>query len=230
MESMFSTLLQLPLFQGLSQEDFTNILGKVKFHFTKYNKGEVVVKSKEECNKLIYLLKGQMTVTTSSENECLVFIEQLESPYLIEPYSLFGMETQYRSTYIAHSDINVLSIDKSFVTKELFKYEIFRLNYMNNICNRVQMLQTRLLVPTPNLVKNKITHFIFMHTERLEGEKILKIKMEDLARNLDDTRLNVSKALNEFQDQNLIVLRRKEIIVPDAYALYEWQRNIDNLL
>ncbi len=40
---MFSTLLQLPLFQGLSQEDFTNILGKVKLHFSKHNAGETII-------------------------------------------------------------------------------------------------------------------------------------------------------------------------------------------
>ncbi len=33
MNTMFDTLLQLPLFQGLAQEDFTNILGKVKLSF-----------------------------------------------------------------------------------------------------------------------------------------------------------------------------------------------------
>ena len=36
METMFDTLLQLPLFQGLCHEDFTNILEKVKLHFTKH--------------------------------------------------------------------------------------------------------------------------------------------------------------------------------------------------
>ncbi len=36
METMYDTLLQLPLFQGLAHEDFTNILGKVKLHFTKH--------------------------------------------------------------------------------------------------------------------------------------------------------------------------------------------------
>ena len=37
--------------------------------------------------------------------------------------------------------------------------------------------------------------------------------MDDLARYLDDTRLNTSKALNELQDKGLIELRRKEIPV-----------------
>ena len=44
METMFDTLLQLPLFQGLAQEDFTRILEKVKLHFTKYKPGELLLK------------------------------------------------------------------------------------------------------------------------------------------------------------------------------------------
>ena len=38
METMFDTLLQLPLFQGLAQEDFTCILEKVKLHFRNINR------------------------------------------------------------------------------------------------------------------------------------------------------------------------------------------------
>ena len=53
----------------------------------------------------------------------------------------------------------------------------------------------------------------------LQGEKIFKVKMDDLARYLDDTRLNTSKALNELQDKGLIELRRKEILIPDAQKL-----------
>lgn len=44
METMFDTLLQLPLFQGLAQEDFTRILEKVKLYFTKYKPGELLLK------------------------------------------------------------------------------------------------------------------------------------------------------------------------------------------
>lgn len=52
MNTMFDTLLQLPLFQGLAQEDFTNILGKVKLSFTKHKAGEVIVKAGDTCSKL----------------------------------------------------------------------------------------------------------------------------------------------------------------------------------
>ena len=58
-----------------------------------------------------------------------------------------------------------------------------------------------------------------LHCEKTQGEKIFKVKMDDLARYLDDTRLNTSKALNELQDKGLIELRRKEILIPDAQKL-----------
>lgn len=45
------------------------------------------------------------------------------------------------------------------------------------------------------------------------------MKMDDLARCLDDTRLNISKTLNELQDSGLIELHRKEILIPDAQKL-----------
>ena len=39
---MYDTLLLLPLFQGISERDFTKILEKVKFHFEKYAAGQYI--------------------------------------------------------------------------------------------------------------------------------------------------------------------------------------------
>lgn len=216
---MFSTLLQLPLFQGLNQEDFTNILGKVKLHFSRHKEGEIIAKEGTRCNELTFLLQGELTSTTISEDKDYTLIEKFQGPYLIEPYSLFGMDTQYRSTYIVCKNSSTVSIDKSFIMKELFRYEIFRINFSNNICNRVQMFNKRIWSNAPNSVSDKIVQFILLHSERPDGEKILRIKMEDLARYIDDTRLNVSKTLNDLQEQGLVQLNRKEIFIPDAGKL-----------
>ena len=44
METMFDTLLQLPLFQGLCHEDFTSILDKVKLHFINIKREKLSLK------------------------------------------------------------------------------------------------------------------------------------------------------------------------------------------
>ena len=165
METMFDTLLQLPLFQGLCHEDFTSILDKVKLHFIKHKAGD------------------------------------------------------YASSYVAHTEVHTVCISKAFVLSDLFKYDIFRLNYMNIVSNRAQNLYSRLWdEPTLDL-KSKIIRFFLSHCEKPQGEKTFKVKMDDLARCLDDTRLNISKTLNELQDNGLIELHRKEILIPDAQKL-----------
>ena len=210
MNTMFDTLLQLPLFQGLAQEDFTNILGKVKLSFTKHKAGEVIVKAGDTCSQLIFVLKGEISSCTSSANTSYSSTEYFQAPYVIEPQSLFGMSTSYVSAYTAQTETHTVSISKAFVMSELFKYDIFRLNYMNIISNRAQSLNSRLWAES---------NFILTHIERPSGRKILKIKMEELAQVVNDTRMGVSRALNSMQEKGLLELHRGEMMIPDAEKL-----------
>ena len=85
METMFDTLLQLPLFQGLCHEDFTSILDKVKLHFIKHKAGETIIKSGNPCTQLCFLLKGELSIVTNAKDNIYTVIEKTEAPYLIEP-------------------------------------------------------------------------------------------------------------------------------------------------
>lgn len=216
---MFDTLLQLPLFQGLAQEDFTNILGKVKLNFTKHKAGEVIVKANEVCNKLIFVLKGEILSSTTSADASYSFSEYFQAPFLIEPQSLFGMNTSYVATYTTQTEANTVSINKAFVMNELFKYDIFRLNYMNIVSNRAQNLNNRIWIKSADGLEKQIGNFILTHIDRPIGRKILKIKMEELAQIVNDTRMGVSKALNSMQEKGVIELHRGEILIPDAEKL-----------
>ncbi|WP_291530612.1 Crp/Fnr family transcriptional regulator [Bacteroides sp. UBA939] len=219
METMYNNLLQLPLFQGLVQEDLTCILGKVKLHFTKHKAGDILVKKGTPCEWLIFILNGAITSTTTSADNTYTFMEFSRAPYVIEPQSLFGMNTSYVSTYLAHTEVRTLTISKTFVMNELFKYEIFRLNYMNIVSNRAQTCYSRLWAATPEKLEARIAKFILSHSERPSGGKILKIKMERLAFVINDTRLSVSKALNGMQQSGLLELHRGEIVIPEVEKL-----------
>lgn len=112
-----------------------------------------------------------------------------------------------------------MSISKAFVMSELFKYDIFRLNYMNIISNRAQSLNSRLWAESTDNLEKRIGNFILTHIERPSGRKILKIKMEELAQVVNDTRMGVSRALNSMQEKGLLELHRGEMMIPDAEKL-----------
>ena len=76
--TMYDTLLQLPLFQGLCKNDFTSILGKVKLHFRKYNADEIIVEQGEPCTELIFLLNGEISSQIVDEQSHTLYTKHLE--------------------------------------------------------------------------------------------------------------------------------------------------------
>ena len=49
------------------------------------------------------------------------------------------------------------------------------------------------------------------------GDKTFRIKMTRLAEEMGDSRLDVSRALNNMQQRGLIILHRGKIIIPDPH-------------
>ena len=219
--SMYDNLLQLPLFQGLCKDDFTTIIEKVKFHFLNYKENDIIRNQGDTCNQLVFLLSGEITQKVANEEEGYTLSETLHAPHIIEPYSLFGMDTRYTATYLAKTDATLLTIDKAYVYTELNNYEIFRLNYLNILSNRIQVSHKKLWSNHLSSLNEKFVYFLLDRCLKPQGDKVLNITMEDLARIVNETRINVSRMLNDMHQQGLIQLKRKEIYIPAIEKLTE---------
>ena len=202
--TMYDALLQLPLFQGLGKNDLTCILDKVKIHFSKHKSGDIILKKGEICNKLVFLLNGTIQAESSDKENVFSLYETIQAPFLIEPYSLFGWSTEYVATYSTVTVCDLMTIEKSYLLSELNNYEIIRLNYMNILSNRAQMLNERLWMRMSENIDTRIIDFILVHSIISGGEKVLKIKMDDLAKLLDSTRIRISKALNDMRNKKMM--------------------------
>ena len=220
---MYDTLLELPLLQGLGRADLTNILEKVKFHFDKYAPGSPIVKQDDKCDKLIFILKGRIRSELNDQENRYVLDEFFDAPHVLEPYSLFGMTTNYSVSYYADADVSSVTIKKDYILTELSKYSIFQLNYLNILSNRAQSLLQKLRKVHAGDTREKIINFLLLRCLNPSGEKYLHIRMEDFAILIDDTRLNVSRALNNLQDRGLITLSRGEIHIHDLEKLSKYR-------
>ena len=219
--TMYDNLLQLPLFQGMCKDDFTTILERVKFHFITYKPNETIIRQGTSCKQLFFLLNGSILAQTADKEHNYSLSEVLKAPYIIEPYSLFGMDTCYQATYQAYEEAKLLSIDKRFIYDELNNYEIFRLNYLNILSNRCQTASHKLWNGHIGTLENKFVSFLLNRCQIAEGEKYLQITMEDLSNLINETRINVSRMLNDLQQKGLVQLKRKEIYIPALDKLTE---------
>lgn len=220
---MFDTLLELPLFQGLGKSDLTQIMETVQLDVVNYEPGKYIVKQESPCNRLVFLLKGTLTQHTLSDDHSYAFQERVPAPSVLQPEVLYGVHPRYTHSYITQSETQIITVPKAAINQVFMNYEVFRLNFINLLSTLVFRGQRLLWANTANSIEQRIIHFIRRHAQYPAGEKILNITMESLANQLNETRINISKALNRMEQRNLVLLRRKEIIVPALEKLLNQQ-------
>ena len=219
---MYENLLRLPYFQGMSKDDMTSILDKVTFEFVKHNDGEIICSKDTPCDNFHILINGEMSIVAYDEDNSYKISEEVAAPYAIEPYSMFGYNTGYKREYISHKNCTTLKIDKKYFFSELCKHNIFTINFLNQISYKAQKLESTVWKQTSSSIAARIYRFILLRCDRPNGRKTISIKMERLAAILCETRLSISKTLNELQDAGLVELHRKEIVVHSLSKLHDY--------
>lgn len=212
--SIYDTILGLPLFRGLSRDDFEQIIGKVRFDFRTLQPDEPIAGEGTACNRFIFLLNGTAVSSMEAASGKIVFLEEICAPHLFEPYSLFGAHPEYCRTYRALSGCGILAIDKQYLYSELHRYNICRMNLLNMLSGRIQTMDRRLSNMHAMPLEERITDLLFRLSDIPSGRKEIRIKMNDLAGLTVATRLNVSKVLNRMESGGMIELKRGGFTVP----------------
>ncbi len=223
-QSMFEKLQCLPLLIGLSVNDLMDIVEKVKFEFNKYPEDFTIVSQGDKCDKLIYILSGELCVSKIDGNQSIYLYEYFNRPsYVIEPQNMWGMRQKYDRSYTFMSEGSTCVIEKKQVNYLMSKYDIIKTNFLNMICNKLQSSTNALTQQMPSNTEEKIIHFLKSNKVGFYGWTEIKAKMQQLANHITDTRLNVSKVLNKWQSKGMIEIRRGGIVIYDDMKLIDKQ-------
>lgn len=218
---MYNTLLGLPLFQGMSRAELSEVIERAKFHFLKVEDKNPIFTQGEPCSQLVFLLSGELEAETTAPCGTFSLVELHNTPMIIEPHSLFGRCPCYKATYRAHHTASLLTIDKQYFYSVLDSYEVFRINFFNQLSYKAEQLHERTWSISPQQIEGRLAYLIRNLCTTLQGTKILRVRMEDLARLLDVTRLNVSAVLNKWHAEGLMEMRRKEFVFYHIERLFQ---------
>lgn len=208
---IYDSLLSLPLFLGMSRCDLQEAAGKTKFDFKKFSEGKLIVAEGEPCKHIYFLLDGDICVTTEADDHGYRIEEDITAPEIFQPECIFGLSQRFTHTYTAKKDCSTMCIDKQDVLKLADNQEIFRLNLLNFISAHTQKHNRRILRVPPKSLQERIVRFLESRCIRPAGEKTFYIKMTRIAEELNDSRLDISRALNKLQDKGLLTLQRGRI-------------------
>lgn len=212
--NIYDNLLSLPLFLGMSRSEIQQAAGQAKFDFKKMEEGTTIVSKGELCTHLYFLLMGDIIVSTEAEDAGYQIEEDITAPEIFQPERIFGLRQQFTHTYIAQKNCNILCIDKKDVLKLSDRLDIFRINLLNLISTQSQKMYHCNLKEPPKNLEERIIRFIQARCIRPTGAKMFYIKMTRIAQELNDSRLNISKALNHLEAEGFIELHRGRIHIP----------------
>ena len=216
---IYDRLLQFPLFQGMSRDDLEIVAGHTRFGFQKVTAGRQIIHAGDPCTHLYFLINGTLKVETFSDDSRYSVTEQMSSPYILQQESIFGYYQRYTHNFYALTDANFLTLDKEEVVRLSEDFLVFRLNLMNHLATQTQKLIQMQWRRSPLSLRERIVRFFFQHTLYPAGPKTFHILMERLAEEVNDSRLNVSRALNRMQESGVIELHRGRIEIPQLERL-----------
>ena len=133
---------------------------------------------------------------------------------MIQPERIFGMTQKYTSSFKALDNCNFITISKEEVLLLLETQLVFRLNMLNMLAADTHRIRHRAWQSAPKTLRERIVRFFFSRCVYPAGAKSFHILMKQLGNELNDSRLDISKALNEMEKDGLINLHRGRIEIP----------------
>ncbi len=213
---MYETLNALPLFVGMNAEDLVAIIHHENITVDALESGEVFVQQGDSCAKLTILMRGSMTVKTTTADGAMSCEEAIAAPMLLEPDILYGIQRSWSSTITAIEDSYLLLVDKNSVTRLMARSEIFRLNYLNALSSlsarcRQRQWAAPMMNPQRRLLQFLVTHTMFHQ----RGSKHFTAPMRYLGDCLGMSRKLVGQLLAELSEEGIISYGRSSITIPD---------------
>lgn len=203
-----------PLFTGMSVDELQRVVGKTKIDFIKVEPGHVVVRQGDKCGQLLMLIGGSLACHASTDDSRYAVSETMWAPVVLQLDGMFGLFQQFTHTFTAQTAASLISIDKKEILRLVSTSIVFRLNLINTLSTALQRKQYDDWRQKPADLAGRIALFMRRRCLTPSGPKTFHIKMETLAAELKDSRLNVSRTLNAMQGRGLLRLCRGRIEVP----------------
>ena len=157
---MIPTLVNNPLFRGITPERLLADLEEISFHTRSYKKGEILARQGDVCNRLVILTKGSVRGEMIDYSGRLIKVEDIAAPRALAPLFLFGEENRFPVEVTANEPTEVIEIPKASVLELFRRNEQFLENYMNLSANYARTLSDKLFFMSFKTIRQKIASYL----------------------------------------------------------------------
>lgn len=219
MDSMFETLIGLPLFRGVSRDRMASVVGMAKFHFLKHGPDVQIIRSGDKCSHLLFLLNGSVRVNTRTNDDKLSVSYTLHAPEAIAPEFLFGRTTAYPCNVVTTKTVNILQISKADYIQILNTDQVFMFNYLNYLSSRAQTGIESAMTASSADVDTRLAAWVLCLTQPNATDITITSTGRELHSIFGTQRAAFLRAMNTLQNQGYITFTEQKIKIADRKAM-----------
>lgn len=218
---MYDTLLELPLFRGVSRQRISEVIGTSRFDFLKYLKGNRIIEVGQQCHNLTFILSGTVRVTLTNASGRMRISQTLTGPDVIMPQFLFGRETVYPCSVDALDTCSIMQVSKTDWLRILTQDQVFMLNYLNILGAFAQNSVQGVLASSIGNVGERLAVWIVCLTQASAKDIVITCKQRDLYGLLGVQRSSFVAVLQDMADHGIITYSTNKINVLDRRAMLD---------
>ncbi|MEY8684617.1 Crp/Fnr family transcriptional regulator [Bacteroides sp. AN502(2024)] len=217
---MIPTLVNNPLFRGITPVRLSADLEEISFHTRSYKKGEILAQQGTVCNRLVILTKGSVRGEMIDYSGRLIKVEDIAAPRAIAPLFLFGKENRYPVEVTANEATEVIELPKSSVLSLFRKNEQFLENYMNLSANYARTLSDKLFFMSFKTIRQKLASYLLrLYKQQQQAHITLDRSQQELSDYFGVSRPSLARELAHMQEDGLLIADRKHITILQKEAL-----------
>ena len=224
--SIYDSLLQIPLFKGLSIEAFNEIIEKYKFEFLSYDKGSAIINAGEECNCFKFVISGSVRSEFINEKIKIKLYETISAPNdIISNYAL-GNNVFPVSVFAEDDNTGILVVDKQDFLSIMQEHRVVMLNYLILLSRKSQIpYEAYNQIATDN-IRAKFALWVLYFTNYNSSNITIKAKFRDLYLFFGAQRGAFNSVLEEMKELGIIEYSLKEIQILDRKELMRYYREV----
>lgn len=213
LNSMYENLMGLPLFNGVSYNRISEIVGSTRLAFSKYLPGEKILDAGDPCVRMMFVIGGSVRLTVRNSTDRFSVNQTLEAPTVVSPDFLFGRNTLYPASVTAIDTVSIMQIDKNDFINIIRTDEVCLFNYLNYISTNAQKAIDGVLALTSGSLEERIAFWIIALTQRDAKDISLACRQRDLYALFGVQRSSFINTLDSLKSRGIIDYTSTEIRV-----------------
>lgn len=219
LNSMYENLMRLPLFNGVSYNRISEIVGNTRLAFMKFLPGERIVSAGDPCTRLMFVIGGKVRLAVRNSSDRFIVSQTLESPSVVSPDFLFGRNTLFPASVTAIDTVSIMEIEKNDFITIIRNDEVCLFNYLNYISTNAQKAVDGVLALTSGSLEERIAFWIIALTQRDAKDIVFSCRQRDLYSLFGVQRSSFISTLDSMKERGLIDYTPTEISVTSRSEL-----------